>query len=440
MTIGRPAARGRAPTDADPTICGPSRSSSASRNGRRARAGIRVGRHGSPVRGDDRGPHPAPSPRQGNRLGHGRVLDAAAGHRRAHAAGEPRKGRIGGRTHEIQRLIGRSLRGVVDLAKLGERTVTVDCDVLQADGGTRIASITGGYVALAAALHHLRHGTAARRARWRRSAWASSAGCTLLDLDYSEDSHAEVDFNVVGTDAGTYVEVQGTAEGRPFDRAASWTACSTWSTGLGTPVRCPGGRAPGATGTDGEPAPAPARRHALACTSSPSSRVAASRARGPRLARRPGVPANRETGETFEPTPRSRRASGLGRPGCRRSRTTPASRWTRSDGGPGVRTRRYAGEDATDEANNAKLLEALAGLAAGAARRSLRCAWPWRVPDGPGPRGGCRPVHPWNLPGRIARRPTGRRAVSATTRSSSRRPSRPVVRRWGSGRPSASGP
>ena len=133
---------------------------------------------------------------------------------------ESAKGRIGGRTHEIQRLVGRSLRGVVDLAKLGERTVTVDCDVLQADGGTRTASITGGYVALAAALitygmeRHLTGHVAAVSV-------GIVNGLQYLDLDYSEDSRAEVDFNVVGTDAGTYVELQGTAEGRPFDRAAT---------------------------------------------------------------------------------------------------------------------------------------------------------------------------------------------------------------------------
>jgi ribonuclease PH len=129
------------------------------------------------------------------------------------------KGRIGGRTHEIQRLIGRSLRGVVDLAKLGERTITVDCDVLQADGGTRTASITGGYVALGAAL--ITYGM--ERLLVAKVAAVSVGiigGVHLLDLDYSEDSKADVDCNVVGTDAGTYVELQGTAEGRPFDRAA----------------------------------------------------------------------------------------------------------------------------------------------------------------------------------------------------------------------------
>jgi ribonuclease PH len=132
---------------------------------------------------------------------------------------ESTRGRIGGRTHEIQRLVGRSLRGVVDLTRLGERTITIDCDVLQADGGTRTASITGGYVALAAAL--IGHGM--ERYLVAKVAAVSVGiveGQALLDLDYAEDSHAEVDFNVVGTDAGTYVELQGTAEGKPFDRPA----------------------------------------------------------------------------------------------------------------------------------------------------------------------------------------------------------------------------
>ena len=129
------------------------------------------------------------------------------------------KGKLGGRTHEIQRLIGRSLRDAVDLTKIGERTITVDCDVLQADGGTRTASITGGYVALAAAMitygmdRHLVGKVAAISV-------GLVDGAPLLDLDYSEDSRADVDFNVVGTDAGTFVEVQGTAEGKPFDRAS----------------------------------------------------------------------------------------------------------------------------------------------------------------------------------------------------------------------------
>ena len=142
------------------------------------------------------------------------------------------KGRIGGRTHEIQRLIGRSLRGVVDLTRLGERTITVDCDVLQADGGTRTASITGGYVALAAAL--ITYGM--ERHLVAKVAAVSVGlvnGLPYLDLDYSEDSHADVDFNVVGTDAGAYVELQGTAEGKPFDRAAANGLLDLADAGLG---------------------------------------------------------------------------------------------------------------------------------------------------------------------------------------------------------------
>jgi ribonuclease PH len=131
---------------------------------------------------------------------------------------EAHTGRIGGRTHEIQRLVGRALRGVVDLPKLGERTITVDCDVIQADGGTRTASITGAYVALARALGkygmaHLLTGQVAA------VSVGLSGGSVLLDLDYAEDSTADVDFNVVMTDDERFVEVQGTAEHKAFDRA-----------------------------------------------------------------------------------------------------------------------------------------------------------------------------------------------------------------------------
>jgi ribonuclease PH len=126
----------------------------------------------------------------------------------------------GGRTHEIQRLIGRSLRAVVDMTALGETSVLVDCDVLQADGGTRTASITGGYVALVLALERLRAAGTLRKLPLTGSVAAVSVGIVegkvVLDLDYSEDSRAEVDMNVVMTGAGRFVEVQGTAEGSPF--------------------------------------------------------------------------------------------------------------------------------------------------------------------------------------------------------------------------------
>jgi ribonuclease PH len=136
---------------------------------------------------------------------------------------EARTGRIRGRTHEIQRMIGRSLRAALDLRKLGERTITIDCDVIQADGGTRTAAVTGGYVAQALAVNELIKAGAVHRNVWRGPVAAVSVGVvqgeTLLDLCYREDSQAEVDLNVVMNARGRYVEVQGTAEGQPFERA-----------------------------------------------------------------------------------------------------------------------------------------------------------------------------------------------------------------------------
>ncbi len=134
---------------------------------------------------------------------------------------EATRGRIGGRTHEIQRLIGRSLRAVVDLKALGERTVWLDCDVIQADGGTRTAAITGAFVALALALQRLVEAGTLKTAPLRDFVAATSAGIVdgtiMLDLAYEEDSRAEVDANFVMTGAGKMVEVQFTAEQHPFD-------------------------------------------------------------------------------------------------------------------------------------------------------------------------------------------------------------------------------
>ncbi len=136
---------------------------------------------------------------------------------------EVNRGRPGGRTQEIQRLIGRALRSVTDLPRLGERMVTIDCDVLQADAGTRTASITGGYIALALALRKLSAAGATPDDLLTDSVAAVSVGIvdgeSLLDLCYEEDAKAEVDFNVVMTGSGALVEVQGTAEGEPFSRS-----------------------------------------------------------------------------------------------------------------------------------------------------------------------------------------------------------------------------
>ncbi len=132
------------------------------------------------------------------------------------------RGRIGGRTHEISRLIGRSLRAIIDCHALGENTIVLDCDVLQADGGTRTASITGAYVALADAVSWLRDRELLTAEPLTGSVAAVSVGVvngiSMLDLCYTEDSAADTDMNVVMTGAGAFVELQGTAEGTPFDR------------------------------------------------------------------------------------------------------------------------------------------------------------------------------------------------------------------------------
>jgi len=137
-------------------------------------------------------------------------------------AREAARGKQGGRTLEIQRLVGRALRAAVDLRGLGVRTITVDCDVLQADGGTRTAAITGGFVALAAAVQRLKKAGKIPGTPVKRHVAAVSVGVVQgevrLDLDYGEDSTAEVDMNVVATGEGQLVEVQGTAEGKAFGR------------------------------------------------------------------------------------------------------------------------------------------------------------------------------------------------------------------------------
>ena len=146
------------------------------------------------------------------------------------------RGKLGGRTHEIQRLIGRSLRQAVDLTKLGERSILIDCDVLVADGGTRCASITGGWIALALAMRakkldqHLTRNIAAISV-------GVVDGRPVLDLPYEEDSRAEVDLNVVATESGHYVELQGTAEQEPFHRDALDAMLKLADKGIGELIR-----------------------------------------------------------------------------------------------------------------------------------------------------------------------------------------------------------
>jgi len=149
---------------------------------------------------------------------------------------EAARGKQGGRTLEIQRLIGRSLRAVVDRASLGERTITLDCDVIQADGGTRTASITGAYVALVDACRWLQAGGMIRKDPVHGQIAAVSVGIVgatpVLDLDYAEDSTAETDMNVVMNDGGAFIEVQGTAEGHAFRRDELDALISLAETGI----------------------------------------------------------------------------------------------------------------------------------------------------------------------------------------------------------------
>lgn len=150
---------------------------------------------------------------------------------------EASAGKQSGRTQEIQRLIGRSLRAAVDLEKLGERTIHVDCDVIQADGGTRTASITGGYVALSMAIEKLLASGELTESPMVQQVASISVGVyqglPVLDLDYAEDSTAETDMNLVMTDSGHFIEVQGTAEGAPYSMAELQAMLALGQKGIG---------------------------------------------------------------------------------------------------------------------------------------------------------------------------------------------------------------
>jgi ribonuclease PH len=184
------------------------------------------------------------------------------------------RGKIGGRTHEISRLIGRSLRAVIDYKALGENTIVLDCDVLQADGGTRTAAITGAYVALADAVAYLRErGQLADPQPLSCQIAAVSVGVVggrvRLDLPYEEDARAEVDMNVVATDVGTLVEVQGTAEGATFSRRTLDAMMDSALAGIETltalqraALAGPLPARPASAAEDRKPAPAPKPRQA----------------------------------------------------------------------------------------------------------------------------------------------------------------------------------
>jgi ribonuclease PH len=158
--------------------------------------------------------------------------------RSTHTRSRRERNGASGRTQEIQRLIGRTLRAAVDLRQLGERLITIDCDVLQADGGTRTAAITGGYVALALALKQLQHDGSLNNSPLRCAVAAVSVGIVadelLLDLDYTEDSEADVDCNIAQTDSGGLIEVQGTSERTPMQREQLWMLLNMAEQGIAT--------------------------------------------------------------------------------------------------------------------------------------------------------------------------------------------------------------
>ncbi|GMR18712.1 MAG: ribonuclease PH [Gammaproteobacteria bacterium] len=155
---------------------------------------------------------------------------------------EAARGKQGGRTLEIQRLIGRSLRAAVDLDALGEHTITVDCDVIQADGGTRTASITGGCVALIDAINYMKTNDLIGSDPLQRFVASVSAGVydgeIILDLDYDEDSNAETDMNFVMDDSGGFIEIQGTAEGKPFSATEMQAMTEFAQAGIKTLIKC----------------------------------------------------------------------------------------------------------------------------------------------------------------------------------------------------------
>ena len=311
-----------------------------------------AGRDARDLHGVGAGERPALDGRAGPRLGHRRVRDASGvdGDRKAR---DISKGRLDGRSVEIQRLIGRSIRGVIDFAALGERTIYLDCDVLTADGGTRCASITGAYVALDLAIRKLIADGLLERSPLTGSVAAISCGIVdgvpLLDLDYSEDSTAEVDANVVMTGEGGLIEVQATAERTPLSRAHLDDLLALAGAGI-EQLRARAGAGRGV-------------RLILATRNAHKLREFEALMTPHEIVALPDdVVLPPETAETF-----AGNALGKARAAAQATRLPAIADDSGIEaaalgGAPGVRSARYAGEAATDEQNLDKLLrEAPAG-------------------------------------------------------------------------------
>src|SRR4026209_2688718 len=262
---------------------------------------------------------------------------------------ESSAGRVGGRTQEIQRLIGRSLRAVTKMEELGERTITLDCDVIQADGGTRTASITGAFVALALAIKKMREQDLIRTMPIVDYVAATSVGIVegmpMLDLAYVEDSKADVDMNIIKTGAGLYIEVQGTAEAMPFGREALNRLLDLADTGIRPLIALPRGLGGNILGEEG--------RAPLVATADPGKLREVQRLmsgvaiRLASLADLPPIEEPEETGTTFEENARLKARYYAARSGL----------WTVAEdsglvidalgGEPGVRSARYLRVNAT---------------------------------------------------------------------------------------------
>jgi ribonuclease PH/non-canonical purine NTP pyrophosphatase (RdgB/HAM1 family) len=280
---------------------------------------------------------------------------------------ESSQGKVGGRTHEIQRLIGRALRSVVEMSLLGERTVWIDCDVIQADGGTRTASITGAFVALVAALAKARATGLISGYPVREFLAATSVGLIdgvpSLDLCYSEDSRAEVDMNIVMTESGKFVEVQGTAEGAPFDRRQLDTLLALGEGGVQELIsmqRRALGELADEVGHDQPP-----RRVVFATRNRGKVRELAELMSGSGIefitaADLPDAPEVEEDGSTFEANAAKKALTLAQTTGLVAVADDSGLEVDMLEGAPGVYSARFSGPGATDERNNAKLLELLA--------------------------------------------------------------------------------
>ena len=316
------------------------------------------------------------------------------------------KGRIGGRTHEISRLVGRSLRAIIDYKALGENTIVLDCDVLQADGGTRTAAITGAYVALADAVAHLQGIGALKGEPLTGSVAAISVGIIdgepRLDLPYEEDVRAETDMNVVMTGDGAFVEVQGTAEGAPFDRAMLDSLLALAEKGCAdlTAMQLRGARrmSPRSSSRPATPRSCVEMRRILVecvpdvrCSVSTTSRRTTSR-------RRPRP--------TFEGNALLKAHAGRRRPpGCRRSPTTAGCASTRSTACRACCRRAGRASRRTTPANNRLLLEQLADVPDERRGAHFTCAVAFAYPVGAA--GVAEHVVHGEMPGRVIREMRG---------------------------------